>query len=111
MSQLIKNFIHGEQGPLTEILKKAHQLKFLNEKIMQHLRPELMTHCSVASLQNGLLRMAVDSASFAMQLRYDIPGLLEQFRLDEDLPQIDTIDFYVDAEWGNIYRRAHRRVD
>lgn len=99
MTQPIKNFIQDEQSPLANILKKVDWLKSLNEKIVRHLRPELIPHCYIASFHQGMLRMVVDSAALATQLRYDIPGLLEQFSEDKSLPEILAMDCYVDAGW------------
>ena len=97
--QPIKNFIQDEQGLLAGILKQAAFLGDLNTKIAQHLRPELVPHCCVASLREGLLRIVVDSSAFSMQLRYDTPSLLNQFELDKRLPKITALECYVDAMW------------
>lgn len=97
--QLIKKFIKDEQSLLTGILKKAAFLSDLNSKILEHLKPELAPHCCVASLREGLLRVAVDNAAFAMQLRYEIPVLLSQLALDVRLPKITGVECYVDAMW------------
>jgi hypothetical protein len=97
--QPIKNFMQDEQSLLAGILKQAAFLSDLNAKIAQHLRPELALHCCVASLREGLLRVAVDSSAFAMQLRYDTPSLLNQFQLDKQLPKITALECYVDAMW------------
>jgi len=111
MSQPIKNFIQQEQSPLAEILKKVDELKSLNEKITKHLHPELIPHCYVASFHQGTLRMVVDSAAFATQLRYDIPTLLEQFSLDQDLPKILALDCYVDAGWRLPLKSSRAIID
>lgn len=97
--QLIKNFIQDEQSLLSGILKQAAFLSDLNSKITEHLRPELVSHCCVASFRAGLLRIVVDSSAFAMQLRYDIPSLLSQFQADPRLPKIAAMECYVDAMW------------
>lgn len=99
MAQRITEFMQNEQGALTTILRHVTKLRHLNQQVAQHLRPMLAPHCRIASLQEGRLCIAVDNAAFATQLRYDIPSLLEQFRIDENLPDIKRIDFYIDAAW------------
>jgi hypothetical protein len=99
MAQPIKNFIRASQGSLADILKRANFLADLNAKILRHLKPEFAPHCCVASLNEDLLRIAVDSSTFACSLQYEIPILLQQFSMDKSLPPINAIDFYVDARW------------
>jgi hypothetical protein len=99
MLQPIKNFIHHKESGLTGLLKQARFLSQLNQDVARHLSAEIAPHCCVSSFRDGLLRIAVDSAAFALQLRYCTPTLLEQLRFDSSLPKIESIECYIDAGW------------
>ena len=50
----------------------------------------LAAHCQVAGWQNGGLKILVDSATWATQLRFQIPQLLENLKLH--LPALKLIE-------------------
>lgn len=109
MLQPIKNFIHHEESMLTGLLKQARFLSQLNEGLARHLSTELASHCCVSSFRDGLLRVAVDSAAFALALRYGIPALLEQLSFDSSLPKIESIECYIDAGWKLVFDAGKKR--
>jgi hypothetical protein len=83
---------------LEQIVQRGKQLRRFSSLIQEKLGPELESHCRVANIRNNTLVLVVASTSWATRLRYQIPGLLQRFQLDERLSSITDIQIRVSPE-------------
>ena len=65
---------------------------------------ELKTHCCVANFEKGILVFAVESSVWAMRFRYIVSDLLSRLRKEANLPQLSSIECYVEPEFFNLFR-------
>ncbi|MDX2163970.1 MAG: DciA family protein [Gammaproteobacteria bacterium] len=79
------------------------QLKSLQSKINILIPEELRTHCKVANFENGILVFAVQSSVWAMRFRYVVPELLSQLRKKTVLPELSSIEYYIEPEFLNLF--------
>jgi hypothetical protein len=86
------------------IYHKVNQLKSLQKKIHYFLPEELKTHCNVANFEKGILIFAVESSAWAMRFRFAMSDLLMRLRKEANLPQLSSIECYVEPEFLKLFR-------
>jgi hypothetical protein len=87
---------------LHHLQAKVAELRCLQQKILSHLPKELQPYCRVANFHAGELKLAVASSAWAMRLRYVIPELLKTLN-NNGLPEVQTINYYIEAEFAKIF--------
>jgi hypothetical protein len=90
---------------LKHIYAKINQLKSLQIKFIDFLPEDIKPHCRVANFEQGILKIAVSSPVWAMRLRYIIPDLLSKMRRDAGIPQLSSIEQYVEPDFSQLFRR------
>ncbi len=78
-----------EKGLLKSIVAKAHLIRQLELELQQLLPGHLKSCCRVANVHGTQLIVQVQSASWAIKLRYQTPELIKQ------LPAITAIQVTV----------------
>ena len=81
---------------LQQILSKVDCLGLQQARLRQCLDPRLAPHVSVANFRDNTLILACDSAAWATELRYQIPGLLQQLKQDPQFLGLKKIEHYVE---------------
>ena len=64
--------------PLQFIVRKANQIAVLEKLLNEILPKKIASHCHVMNIFNETLLLQLDSAAFAVRVRYLTPTLLEQ---------------------------------
>ena len=74
---LIKNILTNKNSKLSQILKKASDLKKLNEIFQATINSELAKHCYLVEITKESITLVVDNASWATTLRYTTPDIIK----------------------------------
>lgn len=77
---MVNHILKHDGKSLTGIFKNLARLRELNQLFEQNIDKSLAAHCSVVNILNGSLIIIADNGSWATQLRFHIPDLLEKFR-------------------------------
>ena len=88
---------------LSSIYHKTTQLKLLQNKISVLIPEELRAHCKVANFEKGILVFAIQSSVWAMRFRYVVPELLSQLRKKTVLPELSSIEYYVEPDFLKLF--------
>jgi len=89
---------------LGNISHKISQLSLLQKNINCFIPDELKAHCRVANFEKGILVFAVQSSAWAMRFRYGTSELLGRLRQEANLPQLSSIECYVEPEFSTLFR-------
>ena len=65
---------------LKALLEKSRQIERLQTLFESRLEPAARTHCHVAALEGGTLRLVVSSSQWATRLRYQQKRLIRQLQ-------------------------------
>lgn len=76
---------------LDGLIRRGQQLQRLGALVSDVLGAEFAPHCQVANLRKHTLILSVRSAAWGSRLRYHVPRLLQQFRNDERLRNINEV--------------------
>jgi hypothetical protein len=90
---------------LGDIYRKAGQLEVLQRKINYFLPEDLRAHCFIANFERGILVFAVENSAWAMRFRYLALDLLSRLRNEADLPQLSSVECYVEPEFLSLFNR------
>jgi len=90
---------------LLELCKRTMQLEDLNTKLHALLPNTLKDHCHVGSFNGGCLVIITNSATWASQVRYLVPELRDQFRINAGIYQLTSIKVAVALIDTNIPSR------
>jgi len=86
----------GTNNPtLQNLLQKSLQLTQLTHSLHTLLDPNLALHCKVANLRDHTLILAVESAAWATQLRYQIPTLQKKLATTVEFKQVQKIEWFI----------------
>jgi hypothetical protein len=99
----LKKISEIQRISLSSIYHKTTQLKSLQTKIDAFIPQELRAHCKVANFEKGILVFAVQSSVWAMRFRYVVPDLLLQLRKKTVLPELSSIEYYVEPEFLKLF--------
>lgn len=91
----IRRLLETEVRSLNGLMEHARRLERLAREIRAALPHPLADHCRLANVRRGSLILQVDSAAWATRLRYQVPGLLKQFRKHASLAQVTDIKIRV----------------
>lgn len=84
-------FTGKADNPLSYVFTKAQLLQALNTKCIALLDASLRSACQVANISGSKLTFLVTNGSVATQIRFMVPDLLRQFKLDPQLQSIKDI--------------------
>ncbi len=87
------------------IYHKTSQLKILQDKIKVFIPAELASHCHIANFEKGVLVFALQSSVWAMRFRYLIPDLIINLRKEGVLPQLSSIEYYVEPDFAKLFNQ------
>ncbi|MFQ5469788.1 MAG: DUF721 domain-containing protein [Gammaproteobacteria bacterium] len=76
---------------LSKLIQFANQLEKLTRITRSCLPTPVNNHVNVANLKDNTLIIHTDSATWATQLRFHLPDLLRQLRIDHNLKSICSI--------------------
>lgn len=88
-------FLSTSGVTLPKLYRKAQILLRLQSYLTSHLGAPISDHCRVANWRDGCLIIQVDSAAWALHVRYTTPDLLEKLRKIPELRALRTIQHYV----------------
>jgi len=91
----VSKLLKKTQTPLQRITQRCQVLKQIDTILHQTIPHPLSEHCHIANLRHTTLIMHADSALWASQLRYLLPNLMEQWRNERHLPEIQKVDIKV----------------
>lgn len=94
-------------GNLKPIFLKVQQLQQLQRQVASFLPPELQPYCHVANFRDGVLVFALASSAWATTFRYSAPNLLSVLRQKAGLPQLVSIDFYVEPDFVKLFSKGN----
>lgn len=80
---------------LSALLAKIEKVNKLQSLLLTALPIDLQEHCQVVNYHHGVLTIHVDSQTWAMKLRYQLPNLLEILRKKKKLVQLSSINYKV----------------
>jgi len=91
----ITEIISRNDSPLKNLITEADKSKKLGVVFNEALDKNLMKHCSLANYQNSELTVTVSNASWATRLRYAIPEIIKQLRIQPDFRDITRINYVI----------------
>lgn len=91
----MKIFNVNKGSRLAQIIDKVHDLQHFQTLVNDYLPSPLDQHCQVANYQQGCLSLAVDSASWATQLRFLLPDLQAKLQSTQALRNLKRLDYLV----------------
>lgn len=78
-----------------KLVEKANQLTQLNRLFKSLIDPNLAKHCNLAKLEKDQLSVIADNAAWATKLRFSIPDILKNLRIQPEFKMLKTIKFLV----------------
>lgn len=94
--QLFAQLVKDNANNLNDIFKKLHHIESLQKLWITYVPENLRAFTKVANFRDDCLIIAVASAVWATELRFNIPNLLEVFRKEGKLYQLRSISYFVD---------------
>ncbi len=88
---MTKHILNNDSKILEAITARLNELKQLNFLFQQHVEHLLATHCQVAGIDKNCLMVIVDNGHWTTQLRFQIPTILSQLRLNAQLKNLKGI--------------------
>lgn len=98
MKTLEQILAKAKRDILPEIIAKTHELKRLQDLFYRFLSADLIDHCKLAKIEDGKLHVVVDSAVWAARLRYAIPDIVKNLKLQPEFKDIGKIQYHIDME-------------
>lgn len=93
-----------EQTPTLEhLLKKANEIRRLNQTLKTDLDPALAQHCKVANLNQGRLILATSSPAWNHQLRFSKGDLLSSLRKRPEWCGLVAIESFIQPLDASTY--------
>lgn len=81
-----------------QICSQARRLEEFSTTIKRYLPESFHPHCRVISFQNGCLVIGTIDAAWASQLRYVLPELRDQLRVQEKWYQLISVKIMINLE-------------
>lgn len=80
---------------LGQLIAKARSIDELNYAFKHLIGPDLATNCRVGSLEQGVLTIFTDNASWATRIRYQTPNILSKLRSNQQWANLSSIQVKV----------------
>jgi len=93
-----------------KLITKAHQLTQLNRLFKSLLDPNLAKHCNLAKLEKDQMTVIADNSAWATKLRFSIPDILKNLRIQPEFKMVKTIKFSVataETKTPNLAKQKH----
>lgn len=97
--QLFAQLVKDNSNNLNDIFKKLHQIESLQTLWLSFVPENLRAYTKVANYRDDCLIIAVASAVWATELRFNVPNLLETLRKAGNLYQLRSISYFVDPSF------------
>lgn len=94
----LKNIIATDSNTLEKLIDQSNKLLALTAVLQKNLASDIGQHCRVAGYSKGVLTLAVGNASWATQIRYNSPEIIEQLSKTPEFKKIKTIKCFVQAQ-------------
>jgi hypothetical protein len=105
----LKQIVTDKASPLEKLIKQSNQLGLLTQLMQNKLANELSQHCQVAKYSKKILVLAVDNASWATQIRYHAPDLIESLKTLPEFNKLTAIKCFVQPKTINkVVKKAER---
>jgi hypothetical protein len=88
----------AEHNVLLDVIAKTQELQHLHNLFCRFISPDLIAHCHLAKLEDNKLHVVVDSAVWGARLRYAIPDILKNLKLQPEFKKVEKIQYHIDVE-------------
>jgi len=88
---IISHVLKADSKTLSVLLSQLNELQKLQGLFVQYLEPHLAKHCEVARYHQDKLIVITDTGSWATQLQFRIPELLEKLKTHLEFQNIKAI--------------------
>ena len=76
---------------LKQLTDKANQLRDLNASLMSCVPPSLAEHVRLATVRDGCLVLQAEGSTWAAQLRFKTPEILEKLRAHPEFREVRSV--------------------
>jgi len=94
-----------QETSLKSVFRQLNAIRQIERKVLPYLPEELRPYCRVANYEYGALKFAVATGVWGAKLRYLLPALLTKLRQEAKLPQIASINFYVEPAFETLFKK------
>ncbi len=94
LPESINHISDKANGSLKFLLDNLAKINQLDQIVKAKLNKKLAAHCRIVNYRDNRLIVAVDSASWATRLKFELPELLSSLRND-GFPGLKAIDLMV----------------
>lgn len=91
----ITEILKKNNSPLTKLITKLKDSQDLEPIFRTALGSDLAKYCHFANYRNSELTITVANTSFATRLRYAIPDLIKQLRVQPEFKEITSIRYTI----------------
>lgn len=92
----INDLLRKDGSPLAPLLQKLQASRPYEAVFYAVLDPELTQHCRYAHYLDGELTLIATNSAWATRLRYTIPDLIKQLRVQPEFHELKKIRYMVD---------------
>jgi len=85
-------------SPLTKLINKSKTAKDLGLIFCTSLDADLAKHCHFANYKNSVVTVTVSNTSWATRLRYIIPDIIKNLRVQPEFKTITTIRYIINPQ-------------
>lgn len=88
------------QGKTTvgQLIQTATAMAAFNKQLTAWLEPELVPHCLISHIENGIVNLVTDASAWATRLRFASPQLLSKIRAEPKWSGIKSIKIRISAD-------------
>ena len=83
---------------LSRLCQEANKARQLQKTICKYIPCELRPHTKVGSFNNGCLTLSVNDVVWAAQLRFVLPELRDNLRMQEKLYELTNIKITIERQ-------------
>ena len=87
-----------KESNLTKLVNKAKTYEDLELIFRETLDADLAKHCHFASYKNSVITVAVSNTSWATRLRYTIPDIIKNLRVQPEFNTITSIRYIINSQ-------------
>lgn len=91
----VQQLLDDNHSPLGKLITKTKQLEQLNRIFQNLIDSSLAKHCQVAKFSKKQLVLIVDNAAFATRLRFAIPDILKNLRIQPEFHELKKINYSI----------------
>ena len=95
--QTLQDICHGK-NQVGRLIQTAEAMAEFNRQLKNWLDPELVSHCLISHIENGIINLVTDSSAWGTRLRFITPDLLSKIRAQAKWSGIKSIKIRICAE-------------